>query len=496
MRQRLRFLLDTNVLIPLQDSLQVLEGNLANFVRLASVGGHQLMYHPANIADFDRDHDAARRHRNLQRIRQYPALSTPAPCIWNTPETSPNDACDNELLYALHCDAVHALVTEDRGVHAKARAHGLAHRVYTIQTAEDWLKRLHETRQITLPNIIDVPLYSLTPELAEPFFDSLRGGYPATASRAAFDDWFRRKAREDRHAWVYRDDGGALGAICIYQIQTDEVVNDAGETLQGAALKLCTFKVAELVRGRKIGELFLKAAFRFATENGCEHLFITAGADSQDYLIRVLKEFGFEERGTYKGDVVLIKQHPVLPPSATNVAPAEYVRRFFPHFRSDPAVGKFLIPIQPLYHAILFPDYVPIQPGLFVQTGNVGNAIKLAYLCHAQTNAVRPGDVLLFYRTDDEKAVTSVGVVEQFEVFSDGAQIASLVSRRTVYSLREIDELARKPTKVILFRLIGHLRAAVPYEQLMRDGVVRGPIQSICKIPDVAFSRVLAASRR
>lgn len=496
MPQRLRFLLDTNVLIPLQDSLQVLESSLANFVRLASVGGHQLMYHPANIADFERDPNTDRRQRNLQRVRQYPALSDPAPCDWNTSETSPNDACDNELLYALHCDAVHALVTEDRGIYAKARARGLAHRVYTIQTAEDWLKRLHETRQIVLPNINDVPLHGLTPELAGSFFDSLRGGYPAAAGRDAFDEWFRRKAREDRHAWVYRDDSGALGAICIYQIQTDEMANDAGEVLTGAALKLCTFKVGELVRGRKIGELFLKAAFRFATENACEHVFITANVDSQDYLIRVLKEFGFEERGTYRGDVVLVKPHPVREPTCTDIDPAEYVRRFFPHYRSDSTVRKFLVPIQPRYHGILFPDYAAVQSGLFAHTGNVGNAIKLAYLCHAQTNAIRPGDVLLFYRTGDEMAVTSLGVVELFDVSSDGAQIASLVSRRTVYSLGEIDELARKPTKIILFRLVSHLRVAVPYEQLMRDGVVKGPIQSICKVSDVAFSRVLAAASR
>jgi hypothetical protein len=250
--QRLRFLLDTNVLIPLQDSLQVLEGNLANFVRLASIGGHQLTYHPANIADFERDSNSERRLRNLQRITQYPAL--------------------------------------------------------------------HD--------------------------------------------------------------------------------------------------------------------------------------------------------------------------------PIEYVRRYFPHYRSDSLVQKFLVPIQPRYHEILFPDYVSLQPGLFAPTGNVGNAIKLAYLCHAQTKSVRPGDVLLFYRTDDEKAVTSLGVVERFEVSSDGAQIASLVSRRTVYSLGEIDELAKKPTKVILFRLVGHLPTVVPYERLMQDGVVTGPIQSIRKVSDVSFSRVLVASGR
>lgn len=496
MPPRLRFLLDTNVLIPLQDSLQVLEGNLANFVRLASIGGHQLMYHPANLADFERDLNAERRQRNLQRVKQYPVLHNPAPCAWNTSATAPNDACDNELLYALHCDAVHALVTEDRGIHTKARLRGLANRVYTIQTAEDWLKRLHETRQVVLPNIQDLPLHSLTPELQGSFFDSLRAGYPAIAGRDGFDDWFRRKAREDRHAWVYRDSSGELGAICIYQVQNDEVLNDAGDILAGPALKLCTFKVGESVRGRKIGELFLKAAFRFATENRCENIFITAKADTQDYLIRTLTDFGFEERGSYRSDMVLVKPHPVAQPPRGALHSAEYVRRFFPHYQSDSTVQKFLVPIQPHYHGILFPDYAPVQPGLFAPMGNVGNAIKLAYLCHAQTNAIRPGDVLLFYRTGDEKSVTSVGVVEQFEVSGDAAQIASLVSRRTVYSLGEIEVLAKKPTKVVLFRLIGHLANAVPYEHLIRDGVITGPIQSIRKVSDASFSKVLAASAR
>lgn len=453
------------------------------------------MYHPANVSDFERDPNPERRQRNLQRIRQYSVLHDPAPCLWNSPETSPNDACDNELLYALHCDAVHALVTEDKGIHATARARGLAHRVYTIQTAEDWLKRLHETNQVALPNIVNVPLHSLTPELTGRFFDSLRDGYPPVQGHDGFDDWFRRKAREDRHAWVYRDKG-ELGAICIYQIQSDIEINDSGEVLSGPALKLCTFKVGESVRGRKIGELFLKAAFRFATENRCEHLFITARAEIQDYLIRVLMDFGFEPKGIYRGDVVLVKQHPVTPPQANGVAPSEYVRRYFPHFRSDSSVQKFLVPIQPAYHEILFPDYTSIQTGLFAQSGDVGNAIKLAYLCHAQTKSIRSGDLLLFYRTDDEMAITSLGAVEQFEVSTDVAQIASLVSRRTVYSLGEIEKLANKPTKIILFRLIGHFSRAISYGQLIEDGIVTGPIQSIRKVSDAAFARVLSSSKR
>jgi Acetyltransferase (GNAT) family len=494
--QRLRFLLDTNILIPLQDSYQILESNLANFVRLANIGGHQLMHHPANIADFERDTNTERRQRNLQRIRQFPALLNPAPCPWNSSSTPPNDACDNELLFALHCDAVHALITEDRGIHAKARTYNLEHRVYTIQTAEDWLRRLHEPRQVVLPNIQDVPLHSITPELSAPFFDSLRAGYPARPGRAGFDEWFRTKARENRQAWVYREEHNELTAICIYHIQFDEPINDSNDILNGPALKLCTFKVGELVRGRKIGELFLKASFRYAQRNACEHVFITVKQDGQEYLIRMLMDFGFEERGQYRGDLVLVKPHPSHPPSRMDFTPVQYVRRFFPHYRSDAEVQKFLVPIQPRYHEILFPDYTPVQQRLFGAMGNVGNAIKLAYLCRAQVNSIQPGDVLLFYRTEDEKALTSIGVVEQFEISNDGAEIASLVSRRTVYSIDEIDTLAQRTTKVILFRLISHFQNAVPYDRLILDSVVTGPIQSIRRISDDSFSKIITASNR
>jgi GNAT superfamily N-acetyltransferase len=486
---QLTLLLDTNVLIPLQDTYAVLADNLANFHRLALMGGHKLVYHPASIQDFERDTDLDRRTRNLEHIRRYPALERPAKCPWTTPATSPNDACDNEILYALECDAVHALVTEDKRLLTKARARGLGHRTYNIQTAEDWLRRLHQPFNVSLPNIDDVPLHSLTPELPDAFFNSLRDGYEG------FDDWFRKKAREGRKAWVYRDEAGVLGAICVYDVQTNEVVTDEGMRLIGRALKLCTFKVGQSVRGRKVGELFLKAAFRYGTENGCEHIFIHADVEKHSYLVNLLTDFGFDDGGSYGTDRVFVKQHPINAPDAEGLSALDYVRRFFPHYQWGPQVQKFLVPIQHEFHTILFPDYPALQSQLFAPQGSVGNAIKLAYLCHAASKQIRPGDLLLFYRSEDEQAVTSLGVVDQFAVLSDAARIAALVSRRTVYSIKEIEKMANRPTKVILFRLVKHFPSPASLTRLLDDGVVAGNIQSITKISDDAFSRVLAVAR-
>ncbi len=498
MALRLRILLDTNILIPLQDSLVVLQPNLAHVHQLCN-GRHELLYHPASRRDIQRDNDAARRARTLARLDLYSELPEGPACPWNVPGTSENDKCDNSILFALERDAAHVLVTEDRGLHRKALARNLGSRVYFIQTIEDLLSRLHEPAAVELPDIVDVELNELTPQLADPFFNSLRDGY------AGFDRWYRAKAREGRHAWIYRHGpANDLSAICIYAVQTDEAFTDAGDELAGRALKLCTFKVGELVRGRKIGELFLKMAFRYATANACEHVFIDVREDddpdqSHPELVALLVDFGFERRGTHNGDSVFVKHHPVTAPVADPRAadPFDYTRRFYPHFRSDLAIRTFIIPIRPQYHRVLFPDC----PGNEEQRPNghgehVGNAIKLAYLSHSPSAQIRRGDVVLFYRGYDSHAVTTLVVVEDFRTLTDANEIAQLVSRRTVYTDNEIEAMVQHPSgvRVMLFRTIEHFEHPVPRASL--PAAVRGNIQSTRLISDDTFSRILRTAGR
>lgn len=492
MTLRLRFLLDTNILIPLQDSMAVLQPSLTNFARLCNAHGHQLLYHPASIDDIRRDADADRRNRTLARIGQYTQLQAGPLCPWNGPTTSENDACDNEILYALERNAAHALVTEDQGLHRKARARNLSDRVYFIQSADDWLRRLHEPGEAQLPNIDDVELHTLTDQLAGPFFDSIRADY------VGFDDWLRRKAMEGRRAWVYRDSTEqVISAICIYAVQHNEVITDAGDVLAGDALKLCTFKVGDAVRGRKIGELFLRAAFQYATNHRCGSIFLHANDTQQRNLTNLIEDFGFSHVGQYQGDGVYVKAHPVHAP-AVQMAPFDYARLYFPHYMSGDNVQKFLVPIQPQFHGILFPDFQ--DPGRSLPQAHprrhVGNAIKLAYLCHTPSKQPRPGDIVMFYRSHDARALTTLGIVESYTWTDSSDDIARIVSRRTVYSDRQIEEMARTETKVMLFRLIGHFENPVSYAELQRLRIVTGPIQSITHINDESFSRILRATQR
>ena len=487
----MRFLLDTNVLIPLEDSQRPLEPSLTSFVHLAHKHGHKLLFHPASVDDIREDKDVQRRNQTLQRLKRYELLDARPVCPWNVNVVRLNDSRDNEILYALSLNAANGLVTEDRGIHDAAKVRGISNRVYTIQTANDLLLRLHRQAALTLPNVTEVPLFSLTPQLGSAFFDSLRDGYPE------FDKWFGKKAQAGARAWISSDEIGRVGAICIFDCQTRERITDE-LVLSGVALKLATFKVGASQRGRKIGELFLKAAFRHATEHRLEQIFIHGDVDKHHFLFDLLVDFGFENVGSHPGsngrDAVYLKQHPVVPP-ALDTSFLEYHRKYFPHFFSGPEVAKFVVPIRPEFHRILFPDYQSVadhQAEMFPVDNYAGNAIKMAYLSHAQTNAIEPGGILLFYRSRDDQALTSIGIVESYEQLSDADAIVEKVKRRTVYTLSEIQKKALKPTRVLLFRFVRHLIRPIPYAELIKHRILNGPPQSLTPISQEAFQSAIA----
>ena len=487
----MRFLLDTNILIPLEDSKLPIKPSLANFVRIANEHEHRLVYHPASKDDIQRDKNANRRKETLERLTQYTELKR-IECPWNQEVSNPNDIADNEILYALFINSAHVLITEDRKIHDNAKKRNLVNKVYTIQTAEDLLRRLHEKQPIRLPNIENVNLYELTSLLDSKFFDSLREGYPE------FDDWFRKKAQDGRKAWVnWETKNKTLGGICVYTEQENESITNA-EILPGKALKLSTFKVAEISRGKKIGELFLKAAFRYATENKLEHIFIHGDLDQHHFLFEMLENFGFKNKGTHIGsnnnDVVYVKSHPVQAPDCDQITENfEYLRKYFPHFCNNESVKKFVVPIKPQYHKTLFPDYFS-SPGqqmeLFQNPNQAGNAIKMAYLCHAPTKTINPGSIVFFYRSQDDQSITSIGIVESYEEMSDTENIISKVKRRTVYSMQQIKQMAKKTTRVMLFRLVRHLNKPLTRNKLKELEVFSHPPQSITEISHEKYERI------
>ena len=483
----MRILLDTNIIIPLEDSSAILEDSLGEFIKLANENGHQLLVHPASIDDLNRDADETRRQSILSRIRKYtvlskpPVLSKPERDQLELTEKNENDKVDNEIIFALYKNAVNLLVTEDREIHKKAGVLGIEERVHYIQQARSSLESLHSNIRVDLPNIKEISLHEI--DVSNSFFDSLRSGYNG------FDGWFNKVSREGRRAWVHFDDSGELGSIAIYKKEKSPLVTDCNMALPGNVLKLCTLKVGESLRGRKIGELLLKASFQYATKNQLSYIYLTMRPEEQPYLADLCEDFGFEEFGGYKNDIVYVKDHPVAPPDK-KIPPFQYHRLYHPHFKTDATISKYIVPIRPEFHSILFPG-IQIQADLF-NLESAGNAIKQAYLCHARISGIRSGDILLFYRSTDFKAITSIGVVERATDTQDKDKILELVSKRTVYNYSDIADMAHKKTKVILFRIAKHISAPIDHHWLLENDVIVGPIQTIRRISDESFRKIIS----
>jgi len=120
-----------------------------------------------------------------------------------------------------------------------------------------------------------------------------------------------------------------------------------------------------------------------------------------------------------------------------------------------------------------------------------GNTIKKAYLCHSKTKGLKEGDILLFYRSNDVRELTSLGVVEKvYENVTEPNQIVSYVGKRSVYSRKEIEEMVNKPTKVILFKWHLHFENPLKYKNLLDYQILKGPPQAIIKISHDKYLKI------
>lgn len=488
----MKVLFDTNILIALETPGEILPESLAEMVRLARGLKYEICVHPAQVEDLKRDKDETRREVQLSRLRQYPELDDPPVPTkaglqalgWS--EANDNDRIDNLLLFAIKRSAISFLVTEDRGIHAKAKRAGIAERVHDAEDFLAYLREQNRAKQLVPTECVNVETVSVSHlDSGDALFDSLRADYEG------FDGWFAKCAEEGRKAWIVRD-GGGTGALCIFKEEKDERIGADGAFLAGRSLKLCTFKVVDL--GKKLGERLLHVALLYAWRNGFHHVYLHTRADEQPHLVRLLGDFGFENRGrhaTSAEDDVYVK---MMRPNGDELLQnrdefLNFAIRFYPNVRYEKPVRKYLIPIKPEFHDRLFPD-ARQQQDLFFKSGSESNAIRKAYLCKSKLKTLDVGDLLFFYQSAPEKSVRCVGIVELAERSADSNEIISLVSKRTVYSEREIrDMTTNEPVLVILFRFVRSFEPPISLNQLRAKGAT-GNFQSIRKLPDNAFAEL------
>jgi hypothetical protein len=489
----MRVLLDTNIFIYREDD-QILSENLQDLLRILSQAKADVIMHPLSLEDLQRDTDDRRKKVMGSKIKTYPFLETPP-----NPKDDlsylnivgmdgvDNNIIDNIILYSIYRDAADFLITEDRGIHKKARKLGIIDRIFLIDEALLFFRNYVRTDIIIAPPALkNEYVYNLKYE--DPIFDSLKQEY-----YPRFESWFKKISREGRKSWVYYRKDHSLGAILIYKIE-DEAIEANPSLPKKRRLKIATLKVAD--SGYKIGELFIKMSTDLAIRNGIYEIYLTHFTKPSDQLIELISEYGFDKAASMEnGEDVYVKELTISRYDPELISPIEVSKRFYPSFYDGDKVNKFIVPILPEFHNKLFTDYRGRQTILSEHAGEFiveGNTIRKAYLSHSRIKKMKPGDLILFYRSDDLQAITSIEVVEAVHTgLTNSDQILKLTGKRTVFSREDIESLVKEgPISVFLFRHHLHLERPLTLKELVGANVLKAQPRSATEIYEDGYSKI------
>lgn len=501
------YLIDTNILIGLEDNHAV-EPAYARFLKLASEYKLDILVHDAVADDIARDGNNGRRRISLSKREKFQSLEKVKDLTKTQLEAlfgllpKPNDIVDATLLHAVYIGAADFLVTQDQGLHNRARkfSSDLARRVLFVGDAADLISTTFAPKDVPIRHVEEVQAHTIT--LTDDFFDSLRQGYDG------FDDWWKQKCISQRRpCWVVYENDCLSGLI----VRKDETADDTDAiTKLPKILKICTFKVRPEKRGVKLGELLLRKVLWYAHTNKYDLAYITTYND-QDALINLLKYYGFSIAGT-KPDHELILERQfkfdlLTKPEDETVFDTN--RNNYPRFVVYPNIKAFGIPILEDYHDILYPDLRnPNQPDILKDIAGIGktiiagNTIRKVYLCRAQSKLSNAGSILIFYKSKSKEppsqAMTAIGILESVSMASCTKELMQLTGGRSVYSEKQLQNWKASPehpVKVINYLLNAYIEPALPLADIMSEGIMRGknPPQSIFTI---SYKNVLKILRR
>jgi predicted nucleic acid-binding protein len=440
----MKILLDTNIIIHREASKILIEDIGLLFYWLDKLH-YTKCIHPLTIAELNRNINPETAKTMQLKLANYHLLKTEAPLNDRVKEISSavdsvvNDTNDTKLLNELYCDRVDILISEDKKIHTKAKMLGIADRVYKI---ENFLEKVTAEN----PDFVNYTVLAVKKDyfgsinLQDKFFDSFKEDY------IGFEKWFNKKS--DEIAYVCYQNN-ILSAFLFIKVENQtENYSDISPTFtKKKRLKIGTFKVAS--NGFKLGERFLKIIFDNALQYDVEEIYVTIFDKRQEQLrlIELLEDWGFKLHGIKTSSS---GEEKVYVRDFSRIADAKNPKMTFPRLSKSSDI--FIVPIYPEYHTELFPDSIlrTESPLSFIENEPHRNALSKVYISHSLERNLKPGDIIVFYRTGGYYAgvATTIGIVESVKTdIQDENELILLCRKRTVFKDDELKMFWKRYTR-------------------------------------------------
>lgn len=488
----MKILIDTNILIHLEDN-KVINESFAQFYRLAISNNCKILYHPLAIPkDLDRDKDVDRKQITQSKLQKYEKLTDYSKPDEDFNKTvgckNENDEIDNLQLYQVSRNYVDYFVTEDKGIHSKAKKTGIQNKV--VKVAEI-LNLLEENFTIKIPShpiLKEHSIREIEHKFDDAFFDSLREDYGGEV----FNAWLKKCAEKNRKCYTLQIED-QLHAILVYNIETTE--DHKVEGIYEKMLKICTLKVADTAFGIKLGELFINKMFEYCIEQKINYLYLTV-YEKQTHLIELLTKFGFY-KNVFTNNLGIEEIRMIKSLDKSKITVLENTMENHPFYFDGKEVSKYVIPIRPDYYSKLFKDGTLRNPSLFDSTFDSineiqGNTIIKAYISGSKTVKLKQGDILFFYASQNSKAIEPVGILESIEIVDNFDDLWKIVKKKTVFSQADLQKMLDEKNKlnVITFRLVNYLKKKVTLRKINQIPSFKNKIQTITKLKEADYQQL------
>ena len=257
-----------------------------------------------------------------------------------------NSQIDNKFLYQVYKGLVDYLITDDKGILAKARELYLDDFVLSSSEFLNLVEKKYPS--FITYKVLSIKLCKISSlDINDPFFETLRQDYEGIK----FNHWFEKKARSGEDAYVFKNSKGLQGFLYLKIEDENESYSDIEPTFKPKKrLKVGTFKINST--GLRVGERFLKIIFDYAQKSCVEEIYVTLFENKREEvkaLKSLMMEWGFEKHGYKKsnGELVMVKK--------MNVYQKDKSPKFnYPNLKTDLRYG--VLPIDSQFHTDLFPD--------------------------------------------------------------------------------------------------------------------------------------------
>ena len=438
----MRVLIDTNIIIH-REASKIYNKDIGLLFNWIDKLKYEKCIHPLSIEEISNYQDSDVVDTIKVKIKNYNLLKTESEdrdLIFQLREADKtrNDFIDTSILKEVYNNRIGYLITEDRGIHHKARILGISERVFKI---DDFLEKCIAEN----PSLKDYNVLSVRKEffgninLSDTFFDSFKEDY------GEFKNWFIGKSDEESYVCV--TDGVVRAFLYLKVEKKDEPYSDITPKFeQKKRLKIGTLKVTST--GYKLGERFLKIIFDNAIQYKVEEIYVTIfdKREEQRRLIYLLQDWGFKEWGIKKTangeEKVFVRTFGKnLPVSLKNP------KETFPFISRD--TRKYIIKIEPAYHTELFPDSINTRENKenYIDNEPHRNRIGKVYISHNKDRHLQKGDLILVYRIGEtspkrfSSTITSICIVDEiFDNIPSFNKFFEICNRRTFINKEDLKE--------------------------------------------------------